>query len=114
MMPYCSNCGRRIYADDNFCSGCGQPVSRVATPSPISSSASPAVTEGRRQARQAQSAPSRSSLPENYSFSSSSTPGPAKGGSSAGKLISIIVILIFLTTFIVFIAGFLGTFRNFW
>ena len=114
MMPYCSNCGRRIYADDNFCSGCGQPVSRVATPSPISSSASPAVTEGRRQARQAQSAQSRPSLPESYSFSSGNTPGPARSSSAAGKLISIIVILIFLTTFIVFIAGFLGTFRNFW
>ena len=109
-MAYCSNCGRRIYADDNFCSGCGQPVSRVATPSPISSSANPAVTEGRRQPRPV----STGTQADNYSFSSGSTPGPAKGGSSAGKLISIIVFLIFLTTFVVFILGVLGMTRAFW
>ena len=49
-MAYCSNCGRRLYADDNFCSGCGRPVSQVSTGSLSSPGGSytPAVTEGRR------------------------------------------------------------------
>ena len=51
-MAYCSNCGRRLYADDNFCSGCGRPVSQVSAGSLSSSSYTPAVTEGRRAATQ--------------------------------------------------------------
>ena len=110
-MPYCSNCGRRIYADDNFCSGCGQPVSRVASPSPISSSASPAVTEGRRQPRPVSTGASQ---PDSYSFSSGNTSRPTKSGTAVGKMISIIVILIVLTTIAVFIMGILGMSRAFW
>ena len=52
-MPYCSNCGRKLYADDRYCSGCGRTAAEVARGSfsAEQDTAASVITEGRRPAR---------------------------------------------------------------
>ena len=89
-MAYCSNCGRRIYADDNYCSGCGRPVSQVATGSLTSpgTSFTPAVTEGRR--------PKSASVVSPSGSEGSSSMQQSNAAASTVKLVRIIFITVFL------------------
>lgn len=89
-MAYCSNCGRRLYADDNFCSGCGRPVSQVSTGSLTSPGGSytPAVTEGRR--------PKSTSVATPSGIAGNSSMQQTNASSSTVKLVRIIFITVFL------------------
>ena len=105
-MPYCSNCGRRIYADDNFCSGCGRPVSQVAASS-LSSSTSytPAVTEGRGRAS---SGNLTSSAPKTGTPSWSQPPQqPSADDARRGKLALVITFAIVIIVTVI-ILGTIG------
>ena len=99
-MPYCSNCGRRIYADDNFCSGCGRPVSQVTAGS-LSSGASytPAVTEGRRGA----STTVVSGGDAGWSQAGKASPAESRKGRVAALAVVFIVLIV-----VVFIMGTIG------